>query len=105
MSYWIDEPRLARLEGATEIWRDGNFIAYKMRWGAIAMVLDGYSLGETNSGTLERTYKGDYKKWIKTLRNKDEEKTWRTRENCKEALATCDFIDDLWRRAGMGVVE
>lgn len=69
------------------------------------MVLDGYSIGMLIGGrsVLDRKYRGDFLKWIKDLREKDDEKTWRIRENCKEAMETCDFIDDLWIGSGLDV--
>lgn len=102
MSYWIDIPTKAHLEHSKEIWRNDPFVAYEWQ-GTIEMVLDGYSIGRLigGRGVLERKYKGNFEKWIKDLRDKDDEKTWRIRENCKETEKDCDFIDDLWRRAGM----
>lgn len=102
MSYWISEPTKANIEHSVEIWRNDPFVAYEWQ-GRIEMVLDGYSIGMLIGGrdVLQRKYKGDFRKWIQDLRDKDDEKTWRIRENCKEAMETCDFIDELWMRAGI----
>ena len=106
MSYWIDEPRKANIEHFQEIWRNGSFVAYEWR-GTIEMVMNGYSIGKLMGGrsVLERKYKNNFSKWIQDLREKDDEKTWRTRENCKEALETCDFIDDLWINSGFELLQ
>lgn len=101
MSYWVDQPTKANLNHSKEIWRNDQFVAYEWQ-GRIEMVLDGYSIGHLIGGhaVLQRKYKGDFEKWIKDLRDKDDEKTLRIRENCRETLEVCEFIDDLWRRAG-----